>query len=44
MQPHLLTDRDIAEEYQALIGGLSENEAGKVNPIELLARIIHGTA
>ena len=41
VQPHLLTDRDIAEEYQALIGGLSENEAGKVNPIELLARDMH---
>ena len=41
VQPHLLTDQDIAEEYQKLIGGSSENEAGKVNPIELLARDMH---
>lgn len=38
VQPHLLTDREIAEEYRALIGVPTEGPEGKLKPTDFMAR------
>ncbi|RWM22827.1 MAG: hypothetical protein E5X53_23500 [Mesorhizobium sp.] len=37
VQPRVLTDKDIAEEYRALIGGPIEGPAGKISPTASMA-------
>ena len=38
VRPQLLTDRDIAKEYQTLVGEVAEEKEGKLNPTALMAQ------